>query len=69
MPCPAVGLRQDAPGLGDAAKANLAGLSVEVPVVSGTSTVAVRVDQDQLLGHDAMIAGRCDGNAAPDTGQ
>ena len=58
-------LRQDAPGLGDPTKANLAGLVVEAPVVIGAPAVAVRVDQDQLLGHGAMIAGRCDGNADP----
>ena len=61
-------LRQDAPGLGDPTKANLAGLVVEAPVVIGAPAVAVRVDQDQLLGHGAMIAGRCDGNARPGHG-
>lgn len=60
-------VRQNAPGLGDATKANLAGRFVEVPVVIGTPAITVRVDQDQLLGHGVMIAGRCDGKAGPDT--
>ena len=57
------GFGEDPPGLGDTAKTNFAGLPVEVPLVIGAPAIAVRVDQDQLLRHGAMIAGGCDGNA------
>ena len=57
------GFGEDPPYFGDTPKTNFAGLPVEVPLVIGAPAIAVRVDQDQLLRHGAMIAGGCDRNA------
>ena len=50
---------EDAPRLGDSAKADLPRLVVETPLV------AFRVDQDELLWHGPIISGGCDHNPPP----